>query len=154
MNPTEQDFKHAETFICRMYKCAENTLDDIRVRTLVSSSKPEDNPPTSNAARFHICRSFCQAAKWLYAYSNSHRDLPSPVASGGFKTDKDGGLSPIMMTLQPMPEVLLEVATCNCQSNCQSGRCACLKSGLKCTILCHKSLKYSQGNCKNTTEHS
>ena len=93
-------------------------LGSIRVRTLLLSTKPEDNPPTSNAAFFHICRAFLQASRWQYAYLNDHSSLTSPVGSGGFFKQQSGELAPVMMTLDPMPDMVEEVITCNCEGTC------------------------------------
>ena len=134
--------------MCRVFNSSKDTLDEVRVITLLATIKPEDNPPTSNAARFHLSRTFCQAAKWVHASLSLHSDLPSPVASGGFK-EEQGRLVPIMVTLEPMPDAVQEMVTCNCQGNCQSGHCSCNKKKLKCTLLCHKKLKYNHNKCCN-----
>ena len=147
-DPTEQDFTNAEKFMCREFNSIQDTLDEVRVTTLLATTKPEDNPPTSNAARFHICRAFCQAAKFVNASQPLHSDLPSPVASGGFK-EEAGHLIPIMLTTESMPDMIQELITCNCQGNCRSRNCNCKKRTLKCTLLCHKQLKYNHDNCLN-----
>ena len=91
--------------MCREFNSPKDTLDEVRVTTLLATIKSEDNPPTSNAAWFHLSRSFCQAAKWVHASLSLHSDLPSPVASGGFK-EEQGHLVPIMVTLEPICLIL------------------------------------------------
>lgn len=147
-NPSPQDFDNGEMFLCREYNSIKDTLDEVRVTTLLSCDKPEDNPPTSNATKYHLCRSFCQAAKWVNACKQMHSELPSPVSSGGFR-EEDGHLIPVMVTTDPMPEMLVEIITCNCPSSCESGRCKCRKAKMNCTLLCHKKLKYNHKNCMN-----
>ena len=123
-------------------------LDQIRLQTLLSTTKPEDNPPTSNAAHFHICRAFYQASRWQNANLTTHKDLASPVEYGGFR-DVEGAITPIMMSNDAMPDVVLEVTTCNCKGDCNTKRCQCLKASLKCTMLCHKSIRFSHDKCRN-----
>ena len=147
VNPTANDFKNAEKFMARQYGSTEDTLNEVRVTSLLLCDKPEDSPPTSNAAGFHLRRSICQASKWVHASKVSHEDLPSPVESGCFQ-EEEGHLIPIMTT-EPMPAMLQEIVTCNCQGNCNSGRCKCQKAGLRCTHLCHKTLKFNHEKCLN-----
>ena len=137
--------------MCKLFNSILEDLDELRVRTLLSSAKPEDNPPTNNAAHFHVCRAFCQATKWLYAHKPKHIDLPSPVESGGFRLEDDK-LVPIMMTTEPMPDALIEVTTCNCEADCLSRRCSCKKTELHCTVLCHKKLKFNHDRCANKSD--
>ena len=149
-NPTEEDYAKAEAFMCRMYGDPHNDkLYKMRMRTLLSTSKAEDDPPTSNAAHHHISRSFCQAARHQYAHMNTHSTLPTPITSGGFYLNDSGELTPIMMSNDPMPNVLEEAITCNCEGSCETRRSSCYKTGMKCTVLCHKKLKYSHEKCEN-----
>ena len=149
-NPTPDDYKMAEKFVCRMYQdplC--NTTDRIRVRTLLSSNKPEENPPTSNALHYHICRAFCQASRLLYSFKGDHTSLPSPIESNGFYMNESNELCPVMMTLEPMSDAIEDNITCNCKTDCTKRYCKCKSRGVVCTQLCHKKLKYSQENCRN-----
>ena len=147
--PTDDDFCKAEALICWMYRTLEiNTLDKIWVRTLLSLTKPEDHPPTSNIAYHHICRSFHQASGWTYALVNQHANLPNAVAYGGF-TEEGDKLLPIIITKEVMPVAVLNVITCNCNGDCSTKRCLCQKSLLECTLQCHKYTQYSHMNCIN-----
>lgn len=149
-NPTVEDYEKAEMFICRLYQDPHaDTLDKIRVRTLLSSNKPEENPPTSDAVYFHICRAFHQASRLLYAHVKNHSTLTSPVASKGWIENEDGDLIPVMMSKAPMSEAIEDNITCNCQTDCTKKFCKCRKRGIVCTQLCHKKLKYSQEYCLN-----
>ena len=112
--------------MCRKFNSPKDILDEVRVTTLLATIKHEDYPPTSNATRFYLSRTFCQAAKWVHAILSLHSDIPSSVASGGFK-EEQGRLVPIMVTLEPMSDTVQEMVTCNCQGNCQSGHCCCKK---------------------------
>ena len=49
--------------MAREYNSTNDTIDKARVTSLLSCDEPKDCPPSSSAAKFHLCRSFCQAAK-------------------------------------------------------------------------------------------
>ena len=137
INPSAQDFSNAEKFMARMYNSTKDILDKVRVTALLSSNEPEHWPPTSNAAHYHLRRSLCQAAKLLHTSDNFYVALPLPKSCGGF-WDEEGHFVPIMMTTEPMPAMQEEIMTCQCLGSCEAGRCKCKKSGMKCTLLCHK----------------
>ena len=118
----------------------------IPYETTLLSDKPEDSPPTSNAAKYHIRRAFCQAAKLIHASQNWHANLPSPVSSGGFM-EVEGRLVPVMTTIEQMPAKLLDILICKCTTSCDTKKCKCQTAGMGCTLLCHK--KYNHNNCKN-----
>ena len=61
--------------MCREFNSPKDTLDEVRVTTLLATIKPEDIPPTSNAARFHLSKSFCQAAKWVHASLSNQNQI-------------------------------------------------------------------------------
>ena len=120
------------------------------MRTLLSSNKPEENPPpTSDASYFHICRAFHQASRLLYAHVKDHSSLPYPVDGKGWIENEEGDLIPVMMSKAPMSEAIEDNITCNCQTDCTKKICKCRKRGIVCTQLCHKKLKYSQEFCLN-----
>ena len=76
--------KNCEKFLCRLYKdLSSESLDNIRVRPPLISSKPEEKPPTSYAVSFHIMHSIYQASIWKYAYLPFQSELPSAIDSGG-----------------------------------------------------------------------
>lgn len=45
------------------------------------------------------------------------------------------------MTKEPMPQAVIEMIYCNCKTTCDTKKCSCFKSKLKCTLLCHKKSK-------------
>ena len=148
LNPTPEDYDRARAFICRLYKSPLNDLDGLRVRTILSTNKAEENPPTMNTAYFHCSRSFCQASRLLYAHLPTHSNLPSPLDYGGY-TLEDNEYVPIMTTLEPMPDVMQEDISCDCKGECLTKRCKCRKVPMRCTLLCHKSMKYNSDCCQN-----
>ena len=47
----------------------------------------------------------------------------------------EGQLRVVWMTIPPVPDSLLEIH-CGCKTGCNSQRCSCYKSTLKCTDVC------------------
>ena len=137
----------------RVYNSNKATLDEVRVSALLACNKLEDCPPTSNAAKYHICRALNQACRLNNPDISNHQgDLPSPIDSGGYRMDGDS-LVPIMMTLDPMADSVEEDVYCNCMTPCDTRRCPCRKSGNKCSLLCHKKLKYDHSSCMNWNDN-
>ena len=75
--------------------------------------------------------------------------LPSAVDSGGFVRNEDGTLQPVKSTKEPVSDDMIGGVTCNCKTECISRKCICFDSGNKCTVLCHKALKYQSEGCRN-----
>ena len=138
--------RHSCIVCTSMYYVDADRLDVNRVRTLLSSTKPEENPSTGNALYYHICWSFYQASRWKNAHVNRHENSPTAEDYGGFKAD-GCKLVPIMMTTEAMPDAVLEVFTCSCKWDCNTRRCLCQKATLKYTLLCHKSTQYRIIDC-------
>ena len=62
-------------------------------------------------------------------------DLPPPQENG-WKLEDDQWV-PIMTSLPPAPDAIIELVGCGCKtSHCSSNRCNCRKAGLNCTDLC------------------
>ena len=119
-NPTSEEFAKCEAFMARVYNSNKNTLNEVRESVLLARNKPKSAlrtvPATSNPAKFHICRTFFQAAKLLYPDITSHQDdLPSSVDSGGHRMEGDQ-LVPIMMTLEWTYLCIDEAVSCDCKS--------------------------------------
>ena len=71
--------------MCQLFKDnAAPTLNDIRATRILSTNRPEEIPPTSYAAKFHISRAFFQAYQWLYAYIPVHDILNNDLLYEGF----------------------------------------------------------------------
>ena len=71
----------------------------------------ETLPPTSDAAKFHIMRSYYQASVWNKAHS-LYPDLP-PVTEMGWM-HLDGRLEPRLLSLPPIPKACREIISCGC----------------------------------------
>ena len=116
------------------------------MRTLLSSNKPEENPPTSDAGYFHICRAFHQASRLLYANVKDHSSLPSPVDGKGWIENEEGDLIPVMMSKAPMSEAIEDNITCNCQTDCTKKSANVEKEELS----AHSSATRSSNTAKNS----
>ena len=131
--------KNCEKFLCRLYKdLSSESLDNIRIRTPLISSKPKEKPLTSYDVSFHIMHSIFQASIWKYAYLPYQSELPSAIDSGGTTLIKNGKMCPIMRTLEPMPDEVEENDTSNCVTMCANKMCSCRSRGNKCALLCNK----------------
>ncbi|KAF4531641.1 hypothetical protein B566_EDAN006572 [Ephemera danica] len=128
--------KSGEKFMLALYNSSESTLDSARYHAYqkkVSSSnitaefKLATLPPTSDAAAQHSLRVYLQVQQWL------GREL-EPIEYGWKKSGSS--LVPVIMLEPAAPDQLLHLITCNCASDCSSGRCSCKKSGLFCTAMC------------------
>ena len=79
-------------------------------------------------------RANCQALIWSLE-SVPSPDLPPPQEYR-WKLEDDQWV-PIMMSLPPAPDAIIELVGCGCKtSHCPSNRCNCRKAGLNCTDLC------------------
>ena len=93
--------------------------------------------------------SIYEASRCEYAYLSCLSELPSAIDYGGYYIDKNGKICPIMMILDPMPDVVEENVTCNCAIKCANKKWSYRYSGNKYALLCHKKVKYSHENCEN-----
>ena len=76
-----------------------------------------------------------QALFW-FQDNQAHQVLP-PVTNYGWENDDHGGIRPILCTLPPAPEAILELVKCGCvKSKCTTRRCKCMANQLTCTELC------------------
>jgi hypothetical protein len=84
-------------------------------------------PPTSASARQHSFRVYLQVQEWL------GRDL-SPTEWGWQKELRC--LTPLMTTMPPAPDDLLQKVSCGCQTDCSTQNCSCKAAGIPCGVLC------------------
>jgi len=147
---TDVTIKASEAFVCRIYNVHKtDSVDDARHILFCKTTKPEALPPTSDALRFHLMRVYYQTMIWRNAHCATP-ELPSPVQMGWMK-NTDSGLQPILMSLSPIPESCLEMISCACRKQCQTRRCKCRKSALRCTSMCTcQQQNDEQKHCMNT----
>lgn len=112
------------------------TLNELRARKFsekvassANSVEVKTLPPTSDAAKYHSCRSYYQAQVWM----GSRRDL-NPVDWGWQLTDDH--FEPKRMDSMPAPDFLLKIIRCKCKGDCDNLRCSCRKNGMECSSVC------------------
>jgi hypothetical protein len=130
---TADIYKGAETFLCRLYNQSVDSADRARLILFPKARGPELLPPTSDAFRYHVMRVHYQTMVWKQA--NGPNPLLPEAHNMGWKLE-NGTLSPILMSLHPIPEACLEMVSCQRSSGCRNLRCKCRKSTLPCTGLC------------------
>ena len=136
-NPTEEDMEKLEQFICRLYKDrAATSLNTVRVRTFLTCNKPEEMPPTSNSAKFHILRTLSQAFIWRNAHVPFLEEQSAEWISRCFQF-KDNNLVPIMSDQPALSDNVIKLVFCNCKTGCKNKMCVCRKVSIKCSILCY-----------------
>ena len=153
LNPEENDMQAAEIFLCRAYGDEQaSSLNQVRARRILTASRPEQLPPTSDAARLHIKRACLQTAKWEASSIPLHKELiPNAEDTEDFQLDSQGRLVAALVT-HDHDDSTINLVVCNCQANCQTKRFICFKKGLKCSLMCHKSSKYHSHQCINKNE--
>ena len=118
------------------------SFESLRVNRILTTNKPKEIPPTSDAAKLHISRAFLQAHVWKNAHVPVHNIMSHELMYTGFMLDEKNNIpTPIMMTKFPMPKAVIEIISCNCKFSCDTKKCSCFKSRLRCTIMCHKKSK-------------
>lgn len=130
---SEATLSSVEAFICKLYKVDTESIDQARCILFAKYNAPEQLPPTRDALTLHVKRAHYQTLVWKQAHI-AKPVLPSPETLGWRKSD--GVLLPELMSLNPVPDMCLEMITCQCASGCNTLRCKCRKSKLLCTTAC------------------
>jgi hypothetical protein len=104
-------------------------------KQVTSYVQPQSLPPTSDAAKYHSLRVYCQIQQW-----KGSGVAISPTEWGC--SESNGGLVPVQTNLPPAPQELLRVIRCNCKSDCSGPRCTCKKHDVECSPAC--------GNCRGS----
>ena len=92
--------------------------------------KPENLPPTVEAAEQHILRAYLQWHDW-----ERLNTMTLPVEEYGWEVSQDGSYTPIGTTKDVAPAQLLKLTACNCKMGCKH-HCSCESAGLKCIQAC------------------
>ena len=136
-NPTEEDMAKLEMFICRLYKDrVASSLNTVRVRTFLTCNKPEEMPPTSNSAKYHILRTLSQAFVWRNAHVPYLEEESAELISKCFHLE-DNKLVPIMTDQPALSDKVIKLVLCNCKTGCRNKTCVCRRVPINCFILCH-----------------
>ena len=107
-----------EKFVCRLYHPKSKITDIGELRWLLFRQKQwqaEKLPPTRASLVPTIQRAHFQALIW-FQDNQAHQVLPH-VTNYGWENDDHGGIRPIMCTLPPAPEAILELVKCSCVKN-------------------------------------
>lgn len=120
-----------ETFLCLLYGENETSLNHIRYNNFVKSiTKSKFNlaclPPSTEASKQHIYRTYHQVQKWL-------RNEKSPLDWGWMFVNNH--LEPIRTLSEAAPKEILEMISCKCKAICKRN-CTCQKAGMNCSVLC------------------
>ncbi|KAK3918359.1 Chromosome-associated kinesin KIF4 [Frankliniella fusca] len=84
-------------------------------------------PPTKSAARQFFYRVYLQVQAW-------RGQILDPTAWGFQRVS--GYLRAVWSTQEVAPPELLKLIACGCRGMCDTQRCECLKSGLRCSSIC------------------
>ena len=122
-------------FVCLLYYDEVSTHVDECRYNLFKSGKCSDEtlPPNFDSLQKHIERANFQAYICNWCLS-ANLDLPLSENNGWLVSN--GQLQISWMTKPAAPDSLLEFVQCKCKTGCETMRCSCLKSGLKCTDFC------------------
>ena len=135
-------------YVCHLYGY-EGEKDVNRVRYLAFKGGKYDEemlPPNKDSLHLHVHRAAYQCFIWKHA-TQPTLDLLS-FKEYGWGIDQNGKVFVKWMNLSPAPDSVLEFVNCKCTKGCESNRCSCLKSGMKCTDVCKCT------NCNNCKESS
>lgn len=122
-----------------------DSLDSLRYELFAKSvAKPKFQlarlPPTTDAAIYHVRRTYLQIQTWL-----GNEMLPS-LWGWSFKPT---GIVPTTTTRHAAPDNILNIVSCNCKKGCTTAACSCKKAGLLCSTLCKHCCGHS---CENSPE--
>jgi len=94
-------------------------------------------PPTTDAAKYHSFRVYCQVQRWMGSCVDPEK--------WGWCLRK-GQLEPKTMDSPVAPDSLLKLVRCQCKSNCDTQRCSCKRNELECSSACGE----CKGLCRNS----
>lgn len=135
-NLTENAIRSAEEFVVKLYKLGQKatTTNSARYILFGAVKAPEFLPPTTDAVEQHIKRSHYQSIIWKNI-AEPQIDSRSPLCSG-WTQNNDDKIIPLLTTLEPVTNTMIEMATCGCKGQCANLRCNCVKNKMPCTALC------------------
>ena len=126
-----------EEYVCKLYQPDTDIVQLTELRWWMFRRKQAESqklPPSRAAFLEGIKRAQYQCIIWKSA-PDPNPDKPMPD-NYGWRRDCDKYI-PIMTTLSPAPETLLQLIKCSCsKSVCETSRCKCKANNLYCTDLC------------------
>lgn len=140
IKPTEVDVQALEHFVMHLYcKKIPSTVEDLADLRWHMFSKQQSEaqklPPTRAALTQKILRAHYTTFQWKSSHISSPV-LPNPEEFGWKWLDDSTLFEPVMTTLLPAPESVIDLSMCRCQTNCKTLRCKCRKNNLNCTEMC------------------
>ena len=94
----------------------------------------EKLPPTQGAIVQHILRAHLQANIWQQDLNANPKCLDP--TTHGWTLKENRTYHPVVSTVPPAPEAVVELVKCSCVASRCSGRCSCKSHNLPCTELC------------------
>lgn len=126
-------WKRWKSVSTRLYGCSagnsnKNALRHQNfIRTVYNSKYNIANlSPTKAVAEQHLYRTYLQVQLW--------QGNVLKAEEWDWKR-RHAGLSPVTTTMPPAPPQLLKLISCICKKVCRAA-CGCLKSGLRCLVMC------------------
>ena len=146
--PDEETLDGIEQFVCQLYQTKDTikTVKELRWSLFKKRQAESDRlPPTKAALHQAILRAHYQLMIW------NNDCVPNPVLPSprgyGWTMENDEWI-PVMTTLSPAPEAIIQLVKCRCAKvRCSTNRCHCRKAGLLCTDLC--SCSDDDNECEN-----
>ena len=136
-----------ERFVCQLYlpRTDITTVKELRWFLFRKKQAESDKlPPTQAALHQAILRAHFQLLVWNKD-TEPNPVLPSPSDYGWAMENAEW--VPVMTTLPPAPEAVIELVKCGCSKERYStNRCQCRRAGLLCTDLCSCS---DDSECEN-----
>ena len=91
-------------------------------------------PPCCSSLQVHTKRANYQTAIWKDALKQNPQ-TPNPTAFGW--KESDGDICIDWCSVNPAPDEVLELLSCNCKKDCKEDTSPCIKYGLCCTDSWH-----------------
>ena len=92
-------------------------------------------PPTRASFWQKVLRANFTASEWKSSHV-ARPILDDPKKHGWYWNEQNGAYSPVMTTLSPAPESVVELSICRCTTGCKTLRCKCKKNNFVCTEMC------------------
>ena len=134
-NPSAELTKQLHHFVCHL-NGFEGYSDINRVRfEMFKGGKFDEQllPPNEDSLDQHFSRANFQCYIWRRS-TQPILNLPS-FCNHGWKIGTEGNVLINWMTLPATPDSILEFINCKCKKGCETRKCSCVKSSMKCSNL-------------------
>ena len=122
------------------------SLNSLRQKRLIekicvakSFVKPESLPPTESATKYHSYRTYYQIMQWKHG-------ICSLFPTSWCWIEASGEFAPALTEFAAAPLSLLNIIRCQCNTDCSTRRCGCLKNNIPCSVACGVC---QENNCTN-----